>query len=231
MRKMKNLPTIIIFSVLTLLLVAAVISTIVLAFFSSAKKASVSLGFADSVTLEVQGIDNSHHWQIATAGATSTYIVDDATLSAPFFENIGVKVTQGTGTRTSVVVRVFAIVYTTNSSISAITASTGTTTVTSANYTAQEQALITSVPKNSSNQTYAYSALCVTKEFTAVGTSFTSMINDFYPLTQTLTTANLGKKMQGLVVVTAKNKNSGATISTADWNGIIDFNTNGIKWA
>lgn len=231
MRKMKNLPTIIIFSVLTLLLVAAVISTIVLALFSNAQKATVTLGFADNVTLEIQGIDSSHHWQVATAGATSTYIVDKATVSAPFFENIAVKVTQGPGQNTRVAVRVFAIVYTTNGSIASMSAATGVTTVASANYTTQEQALISSVPKNSSNQTYKYSALCVTKEFTEVGTTFTSMINDFYPLTQTLTTDNLGKKMQGLVVVTAKNKTSGNVISTEVWNSIIDFNASGIKWA
>lgn len=224
------MPTVIIFSVLTLLLVAAVISTIVLALFNNTKKAAVSLAFADSVTLSVEGIDASHNWELATVANPSTYIVDATTLSAPFYESVGVKVTKGPGTNTAVVVRVFAIVYTTYSSISSITAASGATVISSANYTTQEQALISSVPKDASDQTYKYSAICVTREFTSVGTSFTKLINDFYPLTQTLSSAHLGAQMHGIVVVTAKNKATGASITTDEWNNVLDFSTTGIAW-
>lgn len=232
MRRTKNLASIIIFSVLTLLLVAAMISTIVLAFFSNSKKADVSLSFADSVTVDIQGINSSNQWLVATESAPTTYIINSATLSAPAFKNIGVKVTSGATANTPVTVRVFAIVYTTNSTIASIPASTGVTTISTTAYTAQEKALINSVPKNSSNETYKYSAICVTQEFTANQTSFTSMINDFYPLTKTLSTANLGAKMQGIVVITAKNRSTahGQTISVTDWNNVLNYTTAGIKW-
>lgn len=233
MRRMKNLPAIIVFSVLTLLLVAAVISTIVLAFFSNSKKATVSLAFADSVTVDIEGINTSNQWLVATEAAPTTYIINDATLAAPAFKNINVKVTSGATSTTPVTVRVFAIVYTTNSTIASIPAATGATTVSTTLYTDQEKALISSVPKNSSGTAYKYSAICVTREFTSNQSSFTSMISDFYPLTKTLSSANMGAKMQGIVVITAKNRSttSGQTISVTDWNNVLNYTTAGIKWA
>lgn len=232
MRKVRNLPATFVITTLTILLVVAVVSTIVLALFSVSKKATVTLTFAGDVAVEVDGItgpSSSYTWNVATKDNSTTNITSgSAVVSAPVFDDIGVKVTKGATTETPVTVRVFAIVYTTNSSIESLTSSgvSGVTTVTS--YTTQEQSLISSVPSGAK-----YSAICVTKEFSATQSTFTKMLNEFYPLTQTLTDASMGVKTQGIVVVTAKNRSvaTGQTITTDDWNGIINFSEKGIKWS
>lgn len=230
-RVSRKLPAVFVITVLTILLIVAVISTILLALFSVSKKATVTLTFADNVAVEVDGISgtsSNYNWKIGTKdGTTTTYIVDGTTVTAPFFENVGVKVTSGATSTTPVTVRVFAIVYTTNSTIQSISASSGVTTVASANYTTQESGLISSVPSGAK-----YSAICVMKEFTANASAFTDMINEFYPLGSELTSSNMGAKTQGIVVITAKNRSTatGQTISTADWNSIVDFSASNIKW-
>ncbi len=232
MRKVRNLPAVVIIIVLSILLVVAIISTILLALFSTSKKATVTLTFADSVAVEVDGISgsyNNYNWKIGTKsnGSTTTYIVDGATVTAPFFENIGVKVTNGATAGTPVAVRVFAIVYTTNTTMGSLSASTGVSTVATTNYTKQERSLISSVPTGAK-----YSAVCVTQEFTEKGSAFTNMINEFYPLGSDLTSENMGAKIQGIVVVTAKIRSSSTSqeITTDEWNSIVDSNSANIKW-
>lgn len=231
MRRVRNLPATFVITTLTILLVVAVVSTIVLALFSVSKKATVTLTFAGDVAVEVDGItgsSSSYTWNVATKDDSTNITSGSAVVSAPVFDDIGVKVTKGATTDTPVTVRVFAIVYTTNSSIESLTSSgvSGVTTVTS--YTTQEQSLISSVPSGAK-----YSAICVTKEFSATQSTFTKMLNEFYPLTQTLTDASMGAKTQGIVVVTAKNRSvsTGQTITTDDWNSIINFTNAGIKWS
>ncbi len=233
MSRMRNLPTIIIVSALTVLLVVAVVTTIILAQFNASNKAMATFKFADDVTLVVQGIDSSNNWQVATKSATTTYIVDSATISAPFYRGIDVKVTGGASANTPVVVRIFAIVYTTNSTINSISRASTTTLIAEANYTTQEKALISSVPKNSSGTQYKYAVMCVTREFNDVQTSFSNMISDFYPLGEELSSSHYGAKMQGIVVVTAKSRSvtHNQTITVSDWNAVINFSNNGIAWA
>lgn len=232
MRRVKSVPAVLVITVLSILLAIAIISTVVLALFSTTKKATVTLKFAESVEVEVEGIaksDTKYTWNIATAANTTTNLTDSAVVSAPFFESIKVKVINGATAETPVVVRVFAIVYTTNSKIESITASSGVTVVT--DYTTQEKGLISTVPKVSNDTQYEYTTICMTKEFTTTGTTFTDMTKDFYPLTKELSESNLGAKTQGIVVVSAKVRSQGQTIATTEWNDVLDFEKLGIKWA
>lgn len=218
MRKLKQVPSAIVIALLAGLLVIAVVSTITLAAFNFARNATTTLRFADNVTLDVAGVNNAHVW-LASSDNNATFIINDATLTAPAFKSIDVKVTSGPSTNVDVYVRVFAICYTTYSSIQNITAGSGSTTTTS--YTAQEQALINAVPKNGTNP-YPYSVQCVVKQYSAVSTNYETMINQFYPLTQTLNSTHLGAEMHGIVVITAKNR--GATdpaITTDAWNTVL----------
>lgn len=223
MSKIKHLSSAVWIAILSGLLVVAIISTIILASFGFTRQSYVTLRFADNVVLDVSGINDAHVW--LASSATDSSIVNDATLSAPAYQSIGVKVTSGPSTDVDVYVRVFAIVYTDYKSIQPITSAAGTT-VNSADYTAQERGLVSSVPAGCQ-----YSVICTIVKYSAVSTDFGAVLNQYYPFTNTIDNTHLGKKTQGIVVVTAKNNNTtDPAITTAEWNSILPDATYP-KWA
>lgn len=211
MPKTTHVASAITIAVVSGLLVAAIISTVLLATFSYGRQANTTLTFAGNVTIEVSGVDSNHIW-LASSSSNSS-IINDATITAPAYNAIGIKVTKGPQTNVDVYVRVFAIVYTTYSSIQPMSVVAGTTTT---QYTAQEQRLINSVPSSH------YSVVCSVIRYDAIQTSFQNIISQYYPLGNSLDNSHLGASMQGLVVITAKNHTIGAPSVTLDeWNQIM----------
>ena len=217
MAKIKHLTSTILIAVLSGIVVIALISTIIWAAFSFTRQTSTTLSFADGVVVNVQGINEDNVW-LASDDNFSTYIINDATIDAPTYDSIDIKVTSGPATNVKVYVRVFAIVYTDHTSLGTMTVASGNTTTT--DYTTQERALINAVPSGCT-----YQVKCAIREYSAVATSFSTVINQYSPFSTTLTSAHLGKKTQGIVVITAKNKGStDPAITTAMWNTVIADN-------